>query len=105
MEKKLICGQLESFYLRLFSIENHLIRRRNVYIALHLNNFFKILRLDELIKEIEKGKIKYSEDELISKKYSKLSIDLIKKLLTLDPDQRLSAAEALKHPWIASFLI
>lgn len=26
--------------------------------------------------------------------------DLISKLLTYDPDQRLSAEDALKHPWI-----
>jgi serine/threonine protein kinase len=47
--------------------------------------------------------LKFSEEELISKKYSVLSLDLIKKLLTLDPEQRLSAAEALKHPWIIQF--
>lgn len=54
---------------------------------------------------IEKGKVKFSEEELVLKKYSVLSIDLIKKLLNLDPEMRINAAEALKHPWISSFLV
>jgi len=33
---------------------------------------------------------------------SKESMDFIKKLLTLDPNQRPSASEALKHPWVAN---
>ena len=28
------------------------------------------------------------------------AIDLLKKLMTYDPDRRISAEEALKHPWI-----
>ena len=30
--------------------------------------------------------------------------DLIKKLLTVDPQQRLTAEQSLAHPWIASTL-
>ena len=33
-----------------------------------------------------------------------LFVDFVSKLLTIDPDVRLSAAEALKHPWITSSL-
>ena len=31
-------------------------------------------------------------------------VDFVSKLLTIDPDVRLSAAEALNHPWIMSSL-
>ncbi len=35
-----------------------------------------------------------------------LAIDLIKKLLTVDPNKRISVDEALQHPWISvSFLL
>ena len=33
-----------------------------------------------------------------------LFVDFVKKLLTIDPDKRPSAAEALDHPWIRSSL-
>lgn len=64
----------------------------------------KYCSLEDLIREIEKGKIKFSEEDLLSKNFSTLSIDLMKKLLTRDPKQRASATEAIKHPWLASFL-
>jgi calcium-dependent protein kinase len=31
---------------------------------------------------------------------SKDAIDLLKKMLTYDPERRISAEEALRHPWI-----
>ncbi len=31
---------------------------------------------------------------------SKEASDILKKMLTYDPDRRISASEALKHPWI-----
>jgi len=33
-----------------------------------------------------------------------LFVDFVSKLLTIDPDARVSAAEALNHPWITSSL-
>ncbi|KAL7544999.1 hypothetical protein ACHAWF_008369 [Thalassiosira exigua] len=41
-----------------------------------------------------------SEDD----KKRALFVDFVSKLLTIDPDRRLSAAEALNHPWIVSSL-
>ena len=48
------------------------------------------------------GNVKTGIYDLNSSPFNKLSqscIDLIKKLLTIDPQERLSAEEALKHPW------
>ena len=43
---------------------------------------------------------KLSEDD----KKRALFVDFVSKLLTVDPDSRPSAAEALNHPWITSSL-
>ena len=32
---------------------------------------------------------------------SREAIDLLKKMLTYDPDRRIAAADALNHPWIS----
>ncbi|CAD7935648.1 unnamed protein product, partial [Amoebophrya sp. A120] len=40
-------------------------------------------------------------EEKIWKNISKKALDLVKKLLEKNPDRRLSAKEALKHPWFA----
>lgn len=32
---------------------------------------------------------------------SKDAVDLLKKMLTYDPERRISAEESLRHPWIA----
>lgn len=32
-----------------------------------------------------------------------LAVDLISKLLTMDPEQRLSAEEALAHPYLSTY--
>jgi len=51
----------------------------------------------DIIKNIKKGKY-----DLESKPFDKLSnsgLDLIKKLLEIEPDKRLSASEALEHSW------
>jgi len=32
---------------------------------------------------------------------SRDALDILKKMMTYDPDRRISAEDALKHPWIA----
>ena len=50
---------------------------------------------DEIIRKIKKGI--YDESELNNK--SDESKDLIRKLLEMNPNKRLSAQQAIKHPW------
>lgn len=52
----------------------------------------------EIIKKVKKGEIYVNTLEW--KKKSRDAIDLLKKLLTKDPEKRISAMEALAHPWI-----
>lgn len=53
---------------------------------------------EAIMKKVEKGK--YDISKGVWKTISKEGKDLIKKLLTYDPDDRISAEEALQHPWI-----
>ena len=52
----------------------------------------------ETLAKVSLGK--YSLQELEEEEVSEECLDLLKRLLTLDPDERISAAEALEHPWI-----
>lgn len=54
---------------------------------------------EAIMKKVEAGK--YDLDHGIWKNVSKEAKDLIKKLLTYDPAERISAEQALKHPWIS----
>ena len=56
----------------------------------------------ELFASIKKGRFYFNHVEF--KKCSKEVIDLITKLLEVDVNKRLSAAEALKHPWFQKTL-
>lgn len=53
---------------------------------------------EAIMKKVEKGKYDLSKN--VWKTTSAKAKDLIKKLLTYDPDDRISAEEALQHPWI-----
>mmetsp|Transcript_31068 Transcript_31068/g.30521 ORF Transcript_31068/g.30521 Transcript_31068/m.30521 type:complete len:225 (+) Transcript_31068:343-1017(+) len=53
---------------------------------------------EETLKKITIGSYDLNCKEL--KHVSKDGIDLMKKLMTYEPEKRLSAAEALTHPWI-----
>lgn len=56
---------------------------------------------DEIIKNISKGEFNSKHRKLVSA--SNEVQDLVKKLLEVDPVRRLSAAQALKHPWFTKF--
>lgn len=44
--------------------------------------------------------ILYNSAITVTSVFPSAAIDLIKKLLTLNPKQRISTAEALRHPWM-----
>lgn len=54
---------------------------------------------EAIMKKVGLGK--YDIEHGAWKNVSKEAKDLIKKLLTYDPAERISAEQALKHPWIA----
>jgi calcium-dependent protein kinase len=58
---------------------------------------------EAIMKKVEKGK--YDISKGVWKTVSKEAKDLIKKLLTYKPEDRISAEEALQHPWIADFKV
>jgi serine/threonine protein kinase len=53
---------------------------------------------NKLYKMIKEGNYDLTSDPWPN--ISGAAKDLLKKLLTVDPDRRISAKEALKHPWI-----
>lgn len=58
---------------------------------------------EAIMKKVEKGK--YDLTKGIWKTVSKEAKDLIKKLLTYKPEDRISAEDALQHPWIKEFKV
>ena len=56
---------------------------------------------NEIMERVSSGK--YDLESPPFNKLSKNSIDLIKRLLTMDPEQRISAEQALNHPWFKEF--
>ena len=58
---------------------------------------------EAIMKNVEKGK--YDLTKGIWKTVSKEAKDLIKKLLTYKPEDRISAEDALQHPWIKEFKV
>ena len=55
----------------------------------------------KIIDAVKKGK--YTLDEPEWDDVSEEAIDLVKKCLTYDPDKRVSASDALGHPWFKKF--
>merc|ERR1719401_369172 len=47
---------------------------------------------------IKAGKYKIKEEKW--KNVSNRGLDFVKKLMTVDPEKRLTAAQALEHPWM-----
>lgn len=52
----------------------------------------------EILAKVKLGK--YSMMDASWKKISSEAQDLVKRLMSMDPDDRGSAAEAIQHPWI-----
>ena len=52
----------------------------------------------EIVKSVKIGNYTMSGPEW--KNISKEAVDMIKKMLTYDPNNRISAEDALNHPWI-----
>lgn len=52
----------------------------------------------EIVKNVKVGNYSFSGSEW--KNISREAIDFIKKMLTYDPNNRITAEEALHHPWI-----
>jgi len=55
---------------------------------------------DEILSAVKKGKLKFPSKYW--KKHSKEAKDLISQMLVLNPDERISASEALEHPWMVT---
>ena len=53
---------------------------------------------EQIIKKVKEGKYRTDEEEWHS--ISPDAIDIINKLLQYEPNNRISAAEALQHKWI-----
>ena len=53
---------------------------------------------EQIIKNVKKGQYRTDDDEWQS--ISPEAINLVDKLLTFDPNSRISAKDALQHPWI-----
>lgn len=58
----------------------------------------ELTRNMSLYEQIETGS--YDFTDIIWNDISDDAVDLIKKLLTVSPEERITATEALKHPWI-----
>jgi calcium-dependent protein kinase len=52
----------------------------------------------DILKRVKEGKVNFNNS--VWQRRSNDSKDLIKKLLTYDPEERISAREALEHRWI-----
>lgn len=68
-----------------------------IFLLVHGYPPFNSETQDQIFQKIRVGKFKFSRDIPLSQPVK----DLITKMLVKDPLQRITAAEALRHPWIA----
>lgn len=57
----------------------------------------------EAIKEINSEQVKGLSWDRICPAATNEALDLLSKMLRFDPDERISAAEALKHPFLKEY--
>ena len=55
----------------------------------------------EILKKKKKKKVNLIDEKL--KNVNESAIDLLKKMLTFEPSKRISAKEAINHPFLADF--
>lgn len=56
---------------------------------------------EQIIKNVKKGEFRTDEEEWQT--ISNEAIDLVNKLLSYEPKHRISAKDALQHPWIQKY--
>lgn len=103
-------GPLTLFAGSLFSVAPEMIRRKYgkecdiwsvgtiAYLLLTERRPFNGSGEDELFPKIKSGK--YDDPQSLCENISSEAKDFISRLLTVDPKERLTAEEALVHPWI-----
>ena len=72
-----------------------------MYILLCGNPPFNGKNDEDILRSVAKGKYNFAGDNWSN--ISKEAKDLIAKMLTYDPNERISALEAFHHPWIIAF--
>jgi calcium-dependent protein kinase len=72
----------------------------NLYILLSGNPPFDGANDEQILKKVEQGQYDFSDPEWDS--ISDDAKDLISKMMTYDPDQRITARQALQHPWLTN---
>lgn len=72
----------------------------NLYILLSGNPPFDGVNDEQIMKRVEQGHYDFSDPEWDS--ISDDAKDLISKMMTYDPDSRITARQALQHPWLTS---
>jgi len=56
---------------------------------------------DQIIKRVKQGKYRTDDEEWTN--ISPEAIDLVNRLLTYDPNDRISAMQALQHSWVHAY--
>lgn len=94
--RRQICGVQAAYCIQCLQAISHSLKISKFINSFNVNLVhFSANKLYKLIKE---GIYDLEEDPWQS--ISEKAKDLVRKLLTVDPDQRISAKDALNHPWI-----
>lgn len=99
-QRKTFCGTLDYMAPEMFSLEGHSFEVDLwalgvlLYDLLHGRTPFSALSTEDVGQQIVECQFDIDKDVSFE------AADLIKQLITLDPEQRLQAAEILRHPWV-----